>query len=132
MQSNGIIFGIKNAEDARREERQKGELAVDKNRLLNENRGSPSLARRKSQFVATTNNSFPERITSSTGVDGMRFSDQLGSLVKNVSTELTLEEHRLLRNHVEKTAEPVNTFLRKIVLQAIAPATTKQSKQKAT
>lgn len=62
----------------------------------------------------------------------MRFSDQLGSLVKNVSTELTLEEHRLLRNHVEKTAEPVNTFLRKIVLQAIAPATTKQSKQKAT
>ena len=55
----------------------------------------------------------------------MRFSDQLGSLVKNVSTELTLDEHRRLRNHVEKESKPVNTFLREIVLRAITPEPSK-------
>jgi predicted DNA-binding protein len=55
----------------------------------------------------------------------MRYSDQLGSLVKNVSAELTLDEHQRLKKHVEKDGKPVNAFLREIVLQAITSATAK-------
>ena len=49
----------------------------------------------------------------------MRFSDQLRSMVKNVSTELTLEEHLRLRTHAETEGKTVNTVLRELVLKVI-------------
>ena len=56
----------------------------------------------------------------------MRFSDQLKSMVKNVSTELTLDEHLRLRAYVENEGKPVNTVLRELILQVI-PAKSDES-----
>ncbi len=49
----------------------------------------------------------------------MRFNDQLGSLVKNVSTELTLDEHQRLRSLVDKRQKPAATIVREAILEAL-------------
>lgn len=51
----------------------------------------------------------------------MRYSDQLETHVKNVSSELTLEEHKQLRQHAQAKGKPVSTLLREIILKAISP-----------
>jgi len=60
----------------------------------------------------------------------VRFSDELNSLVKTVGTELTLQEHKLFRAHVEKSGKPASAVIRDMILQTIKSGGHRQKKSK--